>query len=149
MIAETSALIRIKIAFLVTGIMSAITGILYLVQVYGTSEPEVGPWALLSVVAGVLPTILALIPLRNNWMAWGAIMAFALLIIFQILAISLWLGFHMVSDQSVFVPQARYALPHIIIALLSMWSIYELLHGKKDIFSSSDIPFPEYSPSHN
>ena len=127
--------------------MSAITGILYLLQVYGTSEPKVGLWALLAVIAGVLPATLALIPLRKGWMAWIAVVAFTLLMIFQALAISLWLGFDIVPHQYDVVPQARYALPHIIVVLLSMWSIYELLYGKRHRLMV-DIPSPKYLPSH-
>ncbi|MFP3920027.1 hypothetical protein U5N28_19680 [Lysinibacillus telephonicus] len=118
---------------IVLGVLTALTGLLYLLQFFGQTESEVVTWGLIAVVLGGIVVFQGLIKDKVNNVIEGVLIFFVLLI--QIPAILLWFIFSgsSISDgtpTSNFVAHWIFAAPHIVIALFALTLIVSLLRRR-------------------
>lgn len=125
------------------GASAIITGLLFVFRVFGPTETEVVIWGGLAVFLG---SVIVLLSIINYKLINFIKMVFAFfLVVIQIPAIILWFLFHgsAISDgtpQSNFVAHWTFALPHMMIALLSVLLIVNLYKiNKFSSFSINDV----------
>ena len=111
------------------GILTFLTGLLYLFRVFGPTESEVVTWGILAVLLGGVLILLG----TNKYKLTNFIkMIFVfLLVLLQIPAIILWFSFNGngISDgtpQSNFVAHWIFAFPHMMIVFLGILLIVSL-----------------------
>lgn len=112
------------------GVLTALTGLLYLFQVFGQTESEVVTWGLVALVLGGILVFHSLIKVKFN-AAIENVLVFVVLLI-QLPAILLWFTFSgsSISDgtpPSNFVAHWIFATPHIVIVLFAIIIILSLL----------------------
>jgi hypothetical protein len=130
MMVRSSAKLEITV-----GILTILTGLLYLFRVFGPTESEVFTWGILAVILGGVIVLLRINKYKlTNFIKM--VLAFFLVLI-QIPAIILWFSFHGsgISDgtpQSNFVAHWIFAIPHMMIVLLGVVLIVSLFKRNTD-----------------
>ncbi|WP_053366293.1 hypothetical protein [Bacillus sp. FJAT-27245] len=115
---------------MLVGVLAVLTGLLYLLRLFGPTESEVVSWGLLVVIIGGVVTFLGIFKTKVTDLLTGALVFFLILI--QLPAIFLWLTFHgsSISDgtpPSNFVAHWIFATPHIAISLIGLILIVSLI----------------------
>lgn len=122
----------------VVGLLTILTGLLYLFRVFGPSESEVVTWGILAVILG---GVIVLLRTNKYKLTNGIKMIFVfLLVLLQIPAIILWFLFNGsgISDgtpQSNFVAHWIFALPHMMIVFLGILLIVSLFKRNTALFN--------------
>lgn len=117
----------------IVGVLTALTGLLYVFRVFGPTEQEVIAWGILAVILGGCVVLLGFnINITTNFIEIGLVF---FLVLIQIPAIILWLLFNGrgISDgtpPSSFVAHWIFAIPHMVIVLLGIILIISLLKNK-------------------
>lgn len=117
-----------KPIFFLTGISAITVGVLYAIPLYGTVEAEVTYWGFAAIVAGIFSIYLSHLALRKERVLW-LITSYFLLFLIQLPPIFLWFTMEALTDypSGKFVPNEWYSLPHFLVAILSLWSMYTLI----------------------
>ncbi|MFC4411612.1 hypothetical protein ACFOZY_14385 [Chungangia koreensis] len=115
------------------GILTLLTGLLYLFRVFGPTESEVITWGLLAVILGGVFVLLSTTKFPN----FMKMIVACLLVVIQIPAIILWVSFHGsgISDgtpKSNFVAHWIFAFPHMMIVVLGILLVFSLIDRKTE-----------------
>ncbi|HZJ22101.1 MAG TPA: hypothetical protein VFD54_02260 [Anaerolineales bacterium] len=113
---------------LITGVGSVLTGLLYLLQVFGPTETEIVTWGKTAILAGIVLCALALVAQLTHpqpIITLSLLVDLMLIALLQILPIYLWLVSHgsVISDGSppdAFMAHWIFALPHSVLLILSL-----------------------------
>lgn len=113
---------------LITGVSSVLTGLLYLLQVFGPTETEIVTWGKTAILAGIVLCALALVAQLTHpqsIITLSLLVNLMLIALLQILPIYLWLVSHGsgISDGSppeAFIAHWIFALPHSVLLILSL-----------------------------
>ncbi|WP_157452362.1 hypothetical protein [Bacillus sp. J33] len=121
---------------IILGVISILTGLIYVMGVYGPTEAEVSTWGLLAMIMGGLMVYFGID--KGNKTTFISILIVILLSIIQIPAIILWFIFSgsSISDgtpPSYFVANWIYATPHIFIVLLGLLFILVSFKTKRNL----------------
>ena len=120
----------------IVGVLTALTGLLYVFRVFGPTESEVVTWGILAVILGGCVVLLGInINIITNFIKIGFVF---FLVLIQIPAIILWFLFNGrgISDgtpPSSFVAHWIFAIPHMVIVLLGIILIISLLKIKMQL----------------
>jgi uncharacterized membrane protein HdeD (DUF308 family) len=122
------------------GVLSILTGLIYVIGVFGPTESEVTSWGLLAMILGGMMVYFGID--KENKATFISILIAILLLAIQIPAIILWFMFtgSGISDgtpPSYFVANWIYATPHIVIFLLGLLFIFVSIKVKKDFHRAS------------
>lgn len=122
---------NVKVAL---GILSILTGLIYMLRLYGPTESEVATWGLIAAFLGGMVVYLALNPGKNSDINLKAVVVF--LSVIQIPPIYLWFIFtgSGISDgtpQSPFVAHWLYSLPHVLIVLVGLFILFSPINKEK------------------
>jgi heme/copper-type cytochrome/quinol oxidase subunit 4 len=106
-------------------IIAILSGLSYVLQVYGPTEKEVVNWGYIAIFFAIITLVLALMK-KKNMLATNIFII--LLTVIQMPAVFLWFIFSgtSISDgspQSDFVASWVFAIPHIVIVLLGFMYI--------------------------
>lgn len=125
-----------NVMLMVTGAIGAvILGFVYIFRVYGPMEAEVTLWGKVSVGLGIALGILALTmgSKRTTLCQFALGVGYTALLVLQIPPIILWFAFHgsppTDNPLSPFVAHWGYAIPHLILFLLSVFTLYHIARG--------------------
>lgn len=104
------------------GALSLALGSLYVLQVFGPTEAEVGDWGLWSLAAGLLALLAGSFPAVGTGVRVAGAVGFGLLALAQLPPVLLWIHFHgsPISDgtpPSWFTAHWAMALPHALLLL--------------------------------
>ena len=125
---------KLKTLLIITGLCSLVSGLSYLIGLYGPTEAEVKDWAVLAVLAGLISLAASRLDFKKTWMVAGGVAGFLLLALAQILPIYMWFTSPMLSDkQSTFTVSAWYSVPHFTVAILAIILIVKILRLFKKI----------------
>ena len=119
---------KLKHVLIVTGLLSMVMGLVYLLGFFGSTEGEVKNWAMLSILAGLLSAGFSHSNFHRTWITVLAVFGYGLLLIAQALPIYMWFNAPMLTDkQSNFVISYWYSIPHFLVAFFALWSIVKIL----------------------
>jgi len=122
---------KLKNVLIVTGLLSMVMGLVYLLGFFGPTEGEVKNWAMLSILAGLLSAGFSQSNFHRMWITVLAVFGYGLLLIAQALPIYMWFNAPMLTDkQSDFVISYWYSIPHFLVAFFALWSIVKILKRK-------------------
>lgn len=124
-----------NVILMVAGAVGAIIlGFVYVFRAFGPTEAEVVLWGRVSVGLGIALGILALTvgAKRTKLCQFILGLGYAVLVLLQIPPTILWFAFHGsgISDGTPFSPFVAhwgYAIPHIILLAISVFTLYSIL----------------------
>lgn len=122
----------LSIVMTATSLLSIVTGLLYILDIYGPTEAEARFWGITSVGIGFLLIALILLGSKNKTQAAIEALTTGTVIMLQVMPISLWTTLDIYSDHSDFVPHPLFALPHVLLVILGSWCLYGFLQGRRD-----------------
>ncbi len=119
---------KLKNLFVITGLLSIATGLVYLLGFYGPTEAEIKQWAMLAVLAGVLSIIFSGSNSKKISLNVMAVLGYSLLFIAQIFPIYMWFTSPMLSDkQSDFAMSYWYSIPHFLLGMFVFLSVVKIV----------------------
>jgi len=118
------------------GLGAIMLGVLYICRVFGPVEAEVVLWGQVSLYMGIVLIAFSLAAGYKRMRIFTFILGlgYFLVMVLQLPPIVLWFAFHGfgISDgtpPSSFVAHWGYAIPHIILFLLSAFTLYHIARG--------------------
>ncbi len=122
---------KLKNVLITTGLLSTVTGLIYLLGFFGPTEAEIKKWAMLAILAGLLSVACSRSNFQKMWITVLAVFGYGLLLIAQAFPIYMWFTAPMLTDkQSDFVISYWYSIPHFLVAFFALWSIVKIVKRK-------------------
>jgi hypothetical protein len=123
---------KLKTLLIITGLCSLVSGLSYLVGLYGPTEAEVKNWAMLAILAGAVSLWASRLDFKKTWMIACGAVGYLILALAQILPIYMWFTAPILSDkQSTFVVSAWYSVRHFTVAILAVICLTKILDRLK------------------